>query len=103
MAGRDRDRRAGLRRAAGRGDARLDIERIKASGLLERVKVVIAEALKEGGIGIEQSIEPTDQDAARQQIEQGTVSPGLAACRGLWMSRSLSWATIKSSRNWSRK
>jgi len=68
-----------LRRAAGGGDAGFDIERVEPAGFFQRVQAVIADALEEGGVGIEQAIEPVDQDAGRQQIEQRLVAPPLAA------------------------
>src|SRR6185312_16244320 len=61
----------------------LDIERIEAAGLLQRVQAVIADALQEGRVGIEQAVEPVDQDAGREQVEQGAVAPGFAPCRRL--------------------
>ena len=64
------DRRAGVGRAAGAGDAGLDIERIDAAGLFERVQAGIAHAFEKRRIGIEQAVEPVDHHAGRQEIEQ---------------------------------
>ena len=43
----------------------------------------IAHLRQEGGVGIEQPVEPVDQDADRQQIEQRLVARGFAARRRL--------------------
>ncbi len=80
---RNRHRRAGVRRAAGARDARLDIERVEAAGILQRVKARIAHPLQKRGIGIDQPVEPVDQHAHGQQIEQRPVAPGFAARRRL--------------------
>ena len=46
LARRNRHRRAGIRRAAGAGDAGFDVERVEAAGLLQRVQAVIADPLQ---------------------------------------------------------
>ena len=74
----DRHRRAGLRRAARRGYAGLDVERIEPAGILERAQAGIAHAREEGGVGVEQAVEPVDQNARRQQIEQRAVARAVA-------------------------
>ena len=83
LAGGDRHRRAGLRGAAGAGDAGLDIERVETAGLLQRMQARIAHAREKRRVGIEQPVEPVDQDADRQEIEQHLVAPGFAARRRL--------------------
>ena len=47
------------------------------------MQAVIADALQECRVGIEQAVEPVDQDAGRQQIEQRAVAPAFAARRRL--------------------
>ena len=59
----------------GVGDAGLDIERVEAAGLFQRMQAVIADRLEKCRVGIEQPVEPVDQDACGQQIEQRPVAP----------------------------
>src|SRR6202041_3504188 len=81
LRGRNRHRRAGARGAAGAGDAGLDIERVETAGLLEGEKVWIAHAFEKRRVGIEQPVEPVDQYADRDQVEQRSVAPAFAARR----------------------
>ena len=59
-------------------DAGLDIERVEAAGLLQRMQARIAHALEKRRIGIEQPVEPVDQDADRQADR---AAPGRAGFR----------------------
>ena len=79
LAGGNRHRRAGVRCAAGGGDAGLDIERVETAGLLQRVQALIAHPRQKRRVGIEQPVEPIDQHARGDQIEQRPVAPGFAA------------------------
>ena len=81
------DRRAGVRRAGGVGDARLDVKRIDAASLFERVQAVISHALEENAVGVEQPVEPVDHHAGRQKIEQRLVAPGFSARRRLGLGQ----------------
>ncbi len=47
------------------------------------MQAVVADAREKGGVGIEQPVEPVDQHAGRQQIEQRAVALQLAARRRL--------------------
>ena len=58
-------------------DAGLDIERIEPAGFFQRMQAGIADALEKRRVGVEQAIEPVDQDAGGQQIEQRLVAPPL--------------------------
>jgi len=59
----------------------LDIERVETSGLLQRVEALVAHPHQKRAVGIEQPVEPVDQHADRQQIEQRLVAPGFRPAR----------------------
>ena len=79
----DHHRRTGVRRRGRVGDAGFDIERVEAAGILQHMQAGIAHLREEGGIGVKQPVEPVDQNADRQQVEQRLVAPGFAAWRRL--------------------
>ena len=60
-------------------------QRVEAAGLFQRVQAVIAHAAEEGAVGVKQPVEPVDQHAGREQVEQRLVARGLAARRRLGM------------------
>ncbi len=79
----NRHRRAGVRGAGSVRHAGFDIERVEAAGIFQRMQGRITHLREEGRVGVEQPVEPVDQNADRQQIEQRLVAPGFAACRRL--------------------
>ena len=83
LACRNHHRRAGVRRRGRVGHTGFDIERVEAAGIFQRMQARIAHLRQEGRVGVEQPVEPVDQDADRQQIEQRLVAPGFAARRRL--------------------
>ena len=64
-------------------DAGFDEQRVETAGLFQRLQAGIADAVEERAVGIEQPVEPVDQHADREQIEQRLVARGLAARRRL--------------------
>ena len=49
--------------------ARLDEQRVEPAGLLQRVELPVAGPVEEGAVGVDQLVEPVDQDADRQPVE----------------------------------
>ena len=75
---RDPHRRSGFRGARGAGDSGLDVKRVQAAGLLERIQAVMADRPEKCRVGIEQPVEAVDQDARGQEVEQGAVASAFA-------------------------
>ena len=78
---RNRHQRAAIRGAAGGRSPRLNVERVEAPGVLECMKAVVTHAPQKCGVGVEQAIEPVDQDARRQKIKQRPVAAAVALRR----------------------
>ena len=55
---------------------RLDEQRVEAAGLLQRVQLVVAGPVEEGAVGVDQLVEPIDQHADRQPVEDRTLIGG---------------------------
>ncbi len=58
-----------------------DKQRVQSAGLLQRVQAGIAHVVEERAVGIEQAVEPIDQDPQGHQVEQRLVAARLAARR----------------------
>ncbi len=72
---------------AGVGVVRLDEQRIEAAGLFQRVQLVVAGPVEEGAVGIDQLVEPIDQHADRQPVEDRTLIGGECLRGGSLRSR----------------
>ena len=77
---------------------RLDEQRVESAGLLQRVQLVVAGPVEEGAVGVDQLVEPIDQHADRQAVEDRALIGGgrPRGCRFSWLrpwSRSFGAAT----------
>ena len=90
LRGGNGDGRAGIRRAAGAGDAGLDQQRVEAAGLFERVQAVVSDAAEKRRVGVEQPVEPVDQHAGgnadraascRARSRRAAAAPAATASR----------------------
>jgi len=84
-------RPAGVGCAAGARDGGLDIERVETSGVFQCVEALVAHLRQKRAVGIEQPVEPVNQHADRQQIEQRLVAPGFAPRRLLGRRQPFGW------------
>ena len=66
---------------------RLDEQRVEAAGLFQRVQLVVAGPVEEGAVGIDQLVEPIDQHADRQAVEDRALIGARASARSRLAAR----------------